>query len=56
MEKQIFLDHLVMRYLCNALSAEELEVFVFLFRQGKLDETFDSILDLQIRLETQKTD
>lgn len=48
MEEQIFLDRLVSRYLSNDATMAELEVFLHLLKEGKLDETLSRIVDAQI--------
>ncbi|MEO6687018.1 MAG: hypothetical protein ABIN24_13690 [Dyadobacter sp.] len=47
MEEQMFLDRLVSRYLSNNATMAELEVFLHLLQEGKLDETLSRIVDAQ---------
>lgn len=49
MEEQPLLDKLVMRYLANLATVEELQVFVHLLNQGKLDETLNRLIDAKIK-------
>ncbi|MCF0055447.1 hypothetical protein [Dyadobacter sp. CY356] len=56
MEDQTFLDELVSRYLSNDATLAELEVFLFLLKEGKLDETLSRIVNAQIALDTETDD
>lgn len=51
MEEKQFLEILVRRYLDNALSKEELNVFFRLLGEGKLDRELDRQLDEESRME-----
>jgi hypothetical protein len=53
MEEQTFLDRLVSRYLSNEATLMELEVFLLLLKEGKLDETLNRNLDAQISLDSE---
>jgi hypothetical protein len=54
MEEQLLLDKLAMRYLTNQATAEELQVFVYLFKLGKLDETLNRLINAQIESDLKK--
>ncbi|GLU56032.1 hypothetical protein [Dyadobacter frigoris] len=56
MEEQIFLDRLVTRYLNNNATTAELNVFLHLLKQGKLDETINRIVDAQIASESDESE
>ena len=53
MEEQTFLDRLVSRYLSNEATLMELEVFLLLLKEGKLDKTLNRNLDAQIGLDSE---
>ncbi len=54
MEEKRFLEELVRRYVANALSREELDVFFRLLAEGKLDDALAGQLDAQTGLDTEK--
>ena len=51
MEEKQFLEELVKRYVANALSREELDIFFRLMAEGKLDEELDRQLDKESGVE-----
>lgn len=56
MEEQIFLDNLVRRYLSNNATMAELEVFLHLLKQGKLNETMSRMIDAQIAADSENNE
>ena len=53
MEEKQFLEELVKRYVANALSREELDIFFRLMAEGKLDEPLARQLDQEAGTETE---